>query len=245
MRSEVLNKRKSVENNNRFVFNITYHPVLSKLKNVLSEIRLLLTLDREHGKVFERIPIVGFRRAKSLKDIRVRAKVAPLDKKKGSCRSYGCTRCEICKHVISTETFRSFSTQREYYIKADNLNCRFNNVVYLFSCKTCSKQSTGSKESFQSVFKNYKSAHKISENTIKEASFHAHFEDVKHHGMSDWEINLVDQAESVDDFRRRETFWQYELNTFQPNGLSLMSLMWHFFDGCNYFNFVPYSVSAV
>ena len=160
MRSEVLNKRKSVENNNRFVFNITYHPVLSKLKNVLSEIRLLLTLDREHGKVFERIPIVGFRRAKSLKDIRVRAKVAPLDKKKGSYRSYGCTRCEICKHVISTETFRSFSTQREYYIKADNLNCRFNNVVYLFSCKTCSKQSTGSKESFQSVFKNYKSAHK-------------------------------------------------------------------------------------
>ena len=86
---------------------------------------------------------------------------------------------------------------------------------------------------------------RISENTIKEASFHAHFEDVKHHGMSDWEINLVDQAESVDDFRRRETFWQYELNTFQPNGLSLMSLMWHFFDGCNYFNFVPYSVSAV
>ena len=160
LRSEVLNKRKSVENNNRFVFNITYHPVLSKLKNVLSEIRLLLTLDREHGKVFERIPIVGFRRAKSLKDIRVRAKVAPLDKKKGSCRSYGCTRCEICKHVISTETFRSFSTQREYCIKANNLNCRFNNVVYLFSCKTCSKQYTGSTESFRSIFKNYKSAHK-------------------------------------------------------------------------------------
>ena len=134
--------------------------MLSKLKNVLSEIHLLLKLDREHGKVFERIPIVGFRRAKSLKDIIVRAKVAPLEKKKGSGRTYGCTRCDICKHVISTETFRSFSTQREYCIKADNLNCRFNNVVYLFSCKTCSKQYTGSTESFRSIFKNYKSAHK-------------------------------------------------------------------------------------
>ena len=79
-RSEVLNKRKRVGNNSRFVFNITYHPVLSKLKNVLSEIQLLLTPDREHGKVFEKIPIVAFTRAKSLKDILVRAKVAPIEK---------------------------------------------------------------------------------------------------------------------------------------------------------------------
>ena len=79
LRSKGLNKRTRVGKNSRFVFNITYHPVLSKLKNVLSEIHLLLTPDREHGKVFEKTPIVGFRRAKSLKDILVRAKVAPID----------------------------------------------------------------------------------------------------------------------------------------------------------------------
>ena len=101
-------------NKSRIAFNITYHPVFSKLKNVLSEIHLLLTPDREHGKVFEKVPIIGFRRAKSLKDILVRAKVAPLEKKKGCCRSCRGTRCKICKHVVTTETFRSFSTQREY-----------------------------------------------------------------------------------------------------------------------------------
>ena len=69
--------------------------MLLKLKYVLSEIYLLLTRDREHGKVFERIPIVGFRRAKYLKDILVRAKVAPLKKKKGSYRFCGGTRCGI------------------------------------------------------------------------------------------------------------------------------------------------------
>ena len=177
--------------------------MLSKLKNVLSEIHLLLTPDREHGKVFERIPINGFRRAKSLKDILVRAKVAPLEKKKGSCRSHGGNRCEICKHAVTTETFRSFSNQREYCIKPDNLNCRPNNVVFLFSCKTCSKQYTGSKESFRSKFNNYKSAHRnsLKGNTVKQASFHAHYEDDKHHGMSDWEITLIDQAESTDDLR--------------------------------------------
>ena len=122
--------------------------MLSKLKNVLSEIHLLLTPDREQGKVFENIPIVGFRRAKSLKDIIVRAKVAAIEKKKGSCRSCGGTRCEICKHVVTTETFRSFSTKRENCIKANNLSCRSNNVVYFSSCKACSKQYTGSTESF-------------------------------------------------------------------------------------------------
>ena len=88
-----------------------------KLKNVLSKTYLLLTPDREHGKVFERIPIVGLRRAKSLEDILVRVKVAPLEKKKGSCRSCVGTRCEICKHIVSTEAFGSFNTQRKYCIK--------------------------------------------------------------------------------------------------------------------------------
>ena len=135
LRSEVWNKQKSVGSNNKFVFNITHHQLLSKLKNVLSDIHLPLTPDREHGKVFERIPIVGFRIAKSLKSILVRVRVASLEKKKGSCRSCGCTRRKICEHVVTTETFRSFSTQREYCIKPDNLNCRSNNVVYLFHAK--------------------------------------------------------------------------------------------------------------
>ena len=60
--------------------------VLSKLKNVLSEIHLLLTPDREHGKVFEEMTIIGFKRAKRLEYILVRAKVAPPEKEKGYCR---------------------------------------------------------------------------------------------------------------------------------------------------------------
>ena len=52
-KSQVFNKGKRVENKSRFVFNITYHPVFSKLKNVLAEMHLLLRPDREHGKVFE------------------------------------------------------------------------------------------------------------------------------------------------------------------------------------------------
>ena len=182
----MLNKQKHVGKKNKFVFNITYHLVFSKLKNVLYEIHFLLIPDKKHGKVFEKIPIIGFRRAKCLKGILVGAKVAPLEEKKGCCRSYGGTRCKICKHVVTTETFRSFSTQREYCTKPDNLNCCSSNVVYLFSCKECSKHYAGSTESFRSGFNNYKSVHRnfMKRNTIKQASFHAHFEDYRH-DMSD------------------------------------------------------------
>ena len=77
--------------------------------------------------------MVGFRRAKRLKDILVREKVAPLEKNKGSCRLCCGTRC---KYVEATEPFRSISTQREYCIKPGCLNCHCNNVAYHFSFKT-------------------------------------------------------------------------------------------------------------
>ena len=99
-------------------FKIAYHPVFSKLKNVLSEILLLLTPGREHGKIFEKAATSGFRRAKSLKGILVRAKVAPPKKKKDCVRSCRGTRCEIYKHVMITEVFRFFNTQRKYCIKS-------------------------------------------------------------------------------------------------------------------------------
>ena len=79
-----------------------------------------------------------------------------------------------------------------------------------FSCKACSKQSivfdldsTITSQPIGISLKGY-----------------AHFEDNKHHGMSDWEITLIDQTDSGDDLRRRVSFWQYELAIFQPNVLN-------------------------
>ena len=62
-RSEVLNKRKWMGNKSRIVFNITYHAGFSKLKNVLSEIEIHL-YHKEHGKVFEKVPIIGLEEQK-------------------------------------------------------------------------------------------------------------------------------------------------------------------------------------
>ena len=52
---------------------------------------------------------------------------------------------------------------------------------------------------------------------VKQESFNAHFAEANHNGEKDWEVRLIDQN---DNLRKRESFWQHELETFQPNGLN-------------------------
>ena len=75
-KTELLHSQREEVYKYKFIFNITYYLTFSKLKNILSKIHLLLTPDREHSKIFENVPIIGFKKGKSLKDILVRAKVS-------------------------------------------------------------------------------------------------------------------------------------------------------------------------
>ena len=79
--------------------------------NILYEIRFLIP-NRKHRKGFEKIHVIRFKRAKSLKDILVKAKVAPLENMKGCCRLGEGTRCEIRKHAVTTENL-VFSVLKE------------------------------------------------------------------------------------------------------------------------------------
>ena len=88
-------------------------------------------------------------------------------------------------------------------MRPENLNCRSKNVVYLISCKTCRKQYTGSSEEFRARFNNYRN-----------------FADSVHSGKGDWEVRLIDQSHTTEDLRKKESFWQLELDNFQPNGLN-------------------------
>ena len=49
----------------------------------------LIYIYKEHEKVFSTVPIVGFKKGKSLKDFLVRAKVPPIEKPKGGCAPCG------------------------------------------------------------------------------------------------------------------------------------------------------------
>ena len=117
---------------NKLAFNITYYPIFSKLKNILSIIHLLSTPDRKHCKVFENVPIRGFKKGKSLNDILMRGKVPPLKTEEGFCGHCNKPRYEIYKHFTKTHQFQSSFMNRIYSIRPNNLNRASKNVVYLF-----------------------------------------------------------------------------------------------------------------
>ena len=151
---------KGKRNDYKLVFNISYHPNLSNLKDNMPSLHLLLRPDQEHQKVFHKVPIVGLWRLKSLKDILVRAKFPPVKKYEGFCGPCKKSRWEICEHIVSTDSFKSITTQRTYFIRPEKLKCSSENVVYLFTRKTCSKQYTGSTENFRPRFSNCRCAHR-------------------------------------------------------------------------------------
>ena len=185
--------------------NIIYHPNFSNLKDTMSFLYLLLTQDQERQKLFHKVPVIGFRRRKSLKYILVRAKVPPVKKDEGFCGPYKKSRCEICEHTISNDSCKSTTTQRTYLTRPKNLKCSSENVVYLFTCKTCSKQYTRSTEDFQPRFNNYICVQRnfLKGKKIKQKSFNARFAEVNYTYEHDWEVRLIDKTDNVEKFRKR------------------------------------------
>ena len=159
-RAQLLHSQREEVHKNKMVFDITYYPIFSKLQNILSKIHLFLIPGREHRKVFENVPTIGFKKGKSLKDILVRVEVPPLKTKESSCGPFNKPRCEICKHITNKHQCESSSKKRIYFNRTKNLKSASKNVVYLFTCKTCHKQYTGSTEEFRGRFNNYRWSHR-------------------------------------------------------------------------------------
>ena len=87
----------------------------------------------------------------------------------------------------------------------------------MISCETCHKQCKGSSEEFRARFNNYRCVHRNYRKNmkVKQESLDAHIADGVHSGKGDWEVRLIDQSDSTEDLRLRESFWQ-----FHPNGLN-------------------------
>ena len=82
-RESLLEKVNSEYDQKKLTFNITYYPVFQNVRNILQELHILLTPDKEHKNVFQDIPVVGFRNGNSLKDRLVKAKLPKFEKQEG------------------------------------------------------------------------------------------------------------------------------------------------------------------
>ena len=100
-RESLLKKVKSKADQNKLTFINTYYLVFQNVRNILQELRILLTPDKDHKKVFQDILVVGFRNGKSLKDQLVRAKLLNAEIT-GRSESCGKGKCQVCYLICDT-----------------------------------------------------------------------------------------------------------------------------------------------
>ena len=160
-RESLLEKVKSESNQDKLTFNIKYYPAFQNVRNILQELHILLTPDKEHKKVFQEIPILGFRNGKSLKDHLVRAKL-PNVEITGSSESCGKRNCQVCDFICDTDTFSTKACSETFKIQSGVLSCNSQKVVYLLKCRICEETPYvgNAKTKFRARFNNYKNAHR-------------------------------------------------------------------------------------
>lgn len=58
---------------------------------------------------------------------------------------------------------------------------------------------------------------------VKKELFYTHFENGVYSDESDSEVRMIDQSDNTEDVRRRrrQSFWESQLDTFQLNGLNV------------------------
>ena len=201
---------------------ITYHPALNKVSGILRKHFYLLQSREETKKVFPIPPMVSFRSSKKLKNFLVRAKLPPLEKQRGS-RKCGKSRCQVCHQVNETEEFQSSFDERKYKINF-KLDCDEKCVIYLLTCKVCSKQYVGqTTDKFRFRWNNYKANHRKARKNEPhfQTYFHHHFVQERHNGLEDIIITFIDKADGSDP-TKRESFWINRLHTKAPFGLNVV-----------------------
>ena len=190
----------------------------------MEEIQLLLAPDKEHKKVFPEVLILRFRNDKSLKDYLVRAALPKMGNAGGS-EPCGKGTCQVCDHIITTNTFTTKSCGEVLKFQSGSLNCNSEKVFYLLRCKIYddTPHVGKAKTKFCVRFNNYNSKHlsyRKGKQNVPQERFHSHYIQDCHRGIDDWEVTLFERCEMHKQLKERETFWQHKSKTFFPLGLN-------------------------
>ena len=94
-RKDLVKQDYKTKTGNKVAFNFTYHPNYSKIKNILPNVNLLLTVNAQHPKDFPKAHIVDFKGQKSLKDASFSVKVSVKKETHGKSCDYQQKLCKV------------------------------------------------------------------------------------------------------------------------------------------------------
>ncbi|MEO0687435.1 MAG: hypothetical protein AAFY76_20890, partial [Cyanobacteria bacterium J06649_11] len=215
----------------RQIFSTIFHPAIQKwVYDIFRQAQVILECDEEHKKLFPSIPLVSFRRSKTLRDFLVRSKLSS-GFQTGSCTMCHDSRCQICDMLLESREFSNSDGSRTFSIRKGDFTCKSKFIIYRLLCGTCGKQYIGSSVCFRKRVNNYKShfrsyCERKTAGTLDrgkappQGHLFSHFVQADHKGLDDFRFQIIDSSNTEVQLRERESFWQYKLKTFLPLGLN-------------------------
>ena len=213
---DTLLQYKPKEKNKRVPFVMTYHPDGPNLHTIVHKRMDILHSSDLMREIFPEAPIIAYRRPKNLKDHLVRARVDSNRSNNTGVVKCKARRCELCKLMPETDTFRSSRTGISYKI-FQKMSCNSKNVIYLITCKTCQIQYVGETVNFRLRMNNHKSAIRNNHNN----SVARHFNSLGH-SIDSLELLPIESNPGWSEVERldREKYWMHQLSTLPGAGLN-------------------------
>ena len=181
--------------------------------------------------IFNKPPLVAYRRSKSLRDRLVSTKFSNGTTDNAliprGCKPCQRPKCSWCNKINETKTFKSTSNNKIFTI-FHSLDCQSSWVIYIIECNTYRLQYIGKSETgFNLRLNNHRNHIKKGVNSCELTEHFLH--NVRSHNFdNDVTITVIEQIRkdylTIDRkkelLRNREMFWQRMLNSIQPNGLN-------------------------
>ena len=101
---------------------VTYNPDLPPLRKIVNQHWEIFEQDEKMNKIFEKRPLIAYRKPKKLKDLLIKSKFVYEEGTVGDCSACKDERCSWCPIIKETDSFRSQKTQRNFKI-FHNVTC--------------------------------------------------------------------------------------------------------------------------
>ena len=70
------------------------------------------------------------------------------------------------------------------------------------------------------MLRNFRKKQTLSNQARNQKLFHEQYLQNDHNGICDWEITIIDHAETVKSLRQKDLDWYHKLKTYAPFGLN-------------------------
>ena len=212
----------------------TYNPALPPLKEIVQNNWSIIQASRNASLLENKQVVLGFRRAKNLKDIltRSRLKYPPHTPQtrpgvSGVVESNPCnkTSCRYCSKLDTSGTTTSTHTGRTYSTPVGG-SCKHNNLIYLLTCQICKKQYVG--QTGRALMDRMREHFYYITRKDTTQPLGRHFA-LPNHDTQELSIQILEHIHIPPSLNKtlklrlaRETHWIHQLCTTEPFGLNVM-----------------------